>query len=242
MGDYETVMAIAGFLVISHLVLVNGGAGEVFFDIPQGEKPPRLFPEPREGQIKSVDIGDPFYSNNIEFVDSGSLSNPSPAFQSGTVAVLVNESEDGELQYNIPGVQYVEAFSTKNCGGFFGDSGLQVGSGQNTTGFDYVCGVTKANVEESNVNYVNFKFEGDGGGGKTPRLFGFNYSESGQSVSSEDSIGGAFGVIAGFLGAIGEAVTFPLRLWDYFEHFPIYVQLFYGTILAWMVVDIVQIG
>lgn len=239
MGDYETVISIAGFFVISHMVLVVGGGGSVFFDLPEGTTPPQLFPEPAANEIVPVDLeGEVFASENVTFVSSSDLSDP--AFESDTVAVLETGSDSGTLSYNIPGVQYVETYSTDNCGGLLGDSGLQIGSGQDTTTFEYICSVEKANVAEDNVNFIEFKF--DGSGDRTPRLYGLNYSEQVQQVSSQDSLTGSVATIAGFFGAIGEVLTYPLRLWDYFEHFPLYIKLFYGTILAWMAVDILQIG
>lgn len=241
MGSYETVMAIAGFLVVSHLVLVTGGGGEIFFDLPGNTTAPVLFPEPQESEIKDVDLEkDAFDLNNVEFVDSSSLSNPDAAFESDTVAVLTNGSSSGYVSYNLPGVSYVEVESTSNCGGILGDSGVQIGSEQNTSGFDYICGQTVRNVEESNVNFVTFKF--DGSGSRTPRVFSLRWSKSTQATNIADELAGFGGAIVGIFEKIGQLVTYPVRLWDYFKHFPIYMKLFYGTILAWMAVDIIQIG
>ena len=241
MGDYETVISIAAFLVVSHVILVMGGGGQMLFNLPEDTKPPELFPSPAEEEIVSADLkADAFQYENISFVDSSTLSDPDAAYSTDQVAVLEDGTENGFIEYNFAGIQYVEAWSTTNCGGFFGDSGLQIGSGRNTTGYDYICGLTKANVEESNVNFVRFRF--DGSDYRTPRLYNFNWSESTQNLGTEDSVGGALGRIAGFFGALGELISYPVRLWDYFEHFPIYINLFYGALLAWMAVDIVQIG
>lgn len=244
MGDYETVISIAGFFVISWLVLVMGGGGSYIFNLPAGTTPPELFPSPVDSQIQPVDLKeDAFDYENISFVNSSSLSNPSAAYSSDTVVVVENSSSQGYIDYNLPGIKYVETVVTKNCGGFFGDSGVGIGSGQNTTGFDNICNINRNNVEESGVSFVRFRL--DSSDYRTPRVYSFNYSENSQSLGGSTASGGgliSFAALADFFARIGDVVLYPVRLWDYFEHFPIYMRLFYGTLLAWMVVDIAQIG
>ena len=175
MSEYKTLVGIIGFMVISSVVLVTFNGGNVLFNLPAGTQPPQLFPSQSDIGFTTVDLEeDAFSSENITFIDPENTSYTD--WNTDTVAVLEQGKEQGEIVYNTAGVESVEVLSGKDCGGFFGNSRLFIGSGQNTTGYDAICGETFANVEETDANFVVFDFRDNNSGSGDPALYQFSWS------------------------------------------------------------------
>lgn len=234
MGDYETVMAIAGFMIFSFIVLVPAGGASVLFDMPDDQDPPVIIPEQPDIASTQIDLQEDVYlQENITFKDVTELDNPD--YQTGTVAMLENGSDEGRLAYNTPGLQQATILAQKDCGGFLGSSRLFVQDTINESIFGQeLCAETKVTVvNNENANFLDFKFQPPSEGSGEPILYSVEWSAQEEGTS-------LFGFT--FLEQLTDFLSYPIRLWDYFEHFPWYIQLFYGALLAYMIVDIAQIG
>lgn len=234
MGDYETVMAMAAFMIFSFLVLVPGGGAEVLFDIPEDTEPPVLVPQTPDVASQTIDLQEDVYLNeNITFKDTTELDNPD--YDTGTVAVLENGSDSGKLAYNTPGIVTATILSGKECGGFLGTSRLAAQDTLNETVFGLnLCAETNVKIlNNDNANFLAFEFQPPSDGAGEPQLYSVEWSnqEEGNSL-----------VEFTFLEQIVDVLSYPVRLWDYFKYFPWYIKTFYGAILAYMIVDIAQIG
>lgn len=236
MGSYETVISIVSFMIISSFVLIQGGGAEFLFDIPESEKPAVLFPQEAEPGFTTIDLEDEaVVAENITFVENTSnLSNPDAEFDTEKVAVLAGNNDSGRLVYNLPGVEALKTKSAR-CNIFDLDTRVEVdndGSGASQIG---ICGESAFNVNGDNANNIVVEFQPPSGGGNTPRLYELSWS-----IREKNT--GAFSGLIGYVDTVIDFITYPVRLWDYFEHFPFYIQLFYGALLAWMAIDIAQIG
>lgn len=234
MGDYETVMAIAGFMIFSFLVLVPGGGADVLFNIPEDTEPPVLIPEQPDIASQNVDLQEDVYlSENITFKDTTELADPD--YDTGTVAVLENGSDEGRLAYNTPGIVTATILSGKQCGGFIGTSRLSAKDTLNDSIFSLdLCAETKIKVlDNDNANFIDFKFQPPSDGAGEPQLYSLEWS-------AQEENNGLFGFTV--LEQVADVLSYPVRLWDYFEHFPWYIKTFYGALLAYMIADLAQIG
>jgi hypothetical protein len=236
MGDYDVVIGILAFMMFSFMVLVQGGGATVFFPEMGDQEPPRLVPESTDIGITDLELENDVYSSeNITFVDSSDL--PDADYNTSKVAVLENGTDSGRLVYNTAGIEKVETLSGNECGGWLGSSRLRVGfSLQDTSNFENICADSNTNVPDSNsnANFLVFEYQESDQGAGEPQLYDATYS------TNDESDGGVFGFE--ILDTLGNLLAYPVRLWDYLEHFPFFISLFYGGLLAYMVIDILQIG
>lgn len=233
MGDYDAVMAIAAFFVFSYLSLVAGGGASVLFPEMEGERPPQIFPSETDIGYTTLDLeADMFSSENITFVDSSNLQDPD--YDTEKVAILSEGADSGYIIYNTPGAKTITTLTQKDCGGFLSSSRMSL-TAQGVSGSVGLCAetVVKNYFDNQDINAVNVSFESSDQGSGEPQLYQLRWSK----YSESGDLGGG---ILGVIQQAGYITGFPLRLWDYIEHFPFYINLFYGLILTYMLIAIVR--
>lgn len=236
MGDYDVVIGILAFMMFSFMVLVHGGGASVFFPEMGEQEPPQLVPTSTDIGVTDIALDDPYSSENITFVDPSDLTDPD--YNTSTVAVLENGTDTGRLVYNTAGIEMVETLSGKECGGWLGSSRLRVGfSLQDSSNFENICSDSATTIPDSvsNANFLVFEYQASDQGAGEPQLYDATWS-----TNADDSDNGMFSFA--ILDTLGGLLSYPVRLWDYLEHFPFFISLFYGGLLAYMVIDILQIG
>lgn len=249
MSDYDVVIGILAFLIISHLTLVEFGAGEYFFqDVNLTQEQLQSSPQAQSGDPQFFNLRDSQIIDqaNVTNVDSDTLPNSSLDFDTPSVWILENGSEKGYLSYNIPEAKSLEIKTQKES--------ILIGTRtylvEDTYNFNITSTLSQLDQDkvtelrgESSVtltqdsNIVTVVFTPDTGllTSKEPRLYEIKATED------EPTDSGFLG-LGVLIDTIYDIATTPLRFYDALSQFPIYFKIFYSGLIIWMIADILQIG
>lgn len=234
MGDYKVVIGILGFLIFSHLTLVEFQAGEHFFqDVNITEDELTFTPSDPSPQYLNVDLDNPDESANISFVDTDTLNNTD--YDTPQTAVLEDGKDSGYLAYELPEAESVKTKAPRES--ILVDPRTEFSTGDSNRTAD-MRGEDTWIFEQSEDTAV-VKFTEDSGflGQREPRLY-----EITASSNAPDTGVSAIPVIGGLIDVIYGLVSTPLKFWAVFKQFPFYFQVFYGGLIAWLIADILQVG
>lgn len=223
---YKFVASTMALLIFSFLVLAPGygNGSEVFFDMNTTEEDLQVVPESQTFSPERIDLSDTYERNNVEVIDPSNLSNPE--YNTSQAVTLENESESGYVIYKTPDLRYASMLTTSY--GFLEGSNMEgISLDSNFTEIDVIGlnGETDGNTD-TDSEYLKIDFN------DSPAVL---YQVE---TSSTPETGGIESIYQTVLGAL----SFPVRLWVMFSAFPLPVQLFYGAMLTWLVIDIAQIG
>lgn len=223
---YKFVASTMALLIFSFIVLAPGygNGGEVFFDMNISEEELQMVPESETFDPKPIDLSDTYERNNIEVVDPSNLSNPE--YNTSQAVTLDNKSASGYVIYETPNIRYASMLSTKY--GFLQGSNMDgISLDGNFTEIDTTSlnGETDGNTD-SDTQYLKIEFNDD------PAVL---YEVETSETPETGGLNAIYQLIVGIL-------SFPLTLWKMFSAFPLPIQLFYGAMLTWLIVDILQVG
>lgn len=226
--SYRTVSSILAFQIISFMILVPAGGAEVFFDVDMDKSDLSINPEIPDSEPESVDLTETFSDENVSFVDTSSYFNGSQEYNSSVSVVVEEGTGSGNVVYNFPNKERVDLTSS-TCGFLISTSGVSVDfldSQGNSVESSVVCGKSSFNIPDS-AQFVRVDLDSE----EDSVLYDV-------SVADNPDISG-FGSIIVWSQTI---VSFPVNLFSFFLQFPWYVQVFYGGLLSYMVIDIASIG
>lgn len=224
MDDF--VATTLALLIFSFMVLAPGfgNGAEVFFDMEVTAEELQVIPELPQANPEPIDISDTYARENVTVVDTDTLSNPE--FNTSQAVRLENGSSSGFVVYRTPDIAFAEI--TSSTYGFFENSPMEgISLDQNRTEIDVTVlnGETAGNVDPD-TEYLKVEWSN---ADTEDILYEIETSET-QETGLLDSI----------TKTAYNLATFPLRLWEFFTKFPIYVQLFYGGMLSYLVVKIIR--
>lgn len=225
---YKFVASTSALLIFSFLVLspAFGNAGTYLFDMNVSESELQVVPEIPTGSPNRVSLTETFDQSNVTFKDSENVSN-ADYNTSYKVVTLEDNKSSGYVVYKISSVRHVETKGTKyNVFNVLPSMTMEtLDDGFNTIETYYLAGSGSNNVKET-TNYLKFNLEE-----QDDVLYEVRTSD----VKETGVFGKAWAYLVGL-------VTFPITLWELFTQFPNEVQYFYGFMLTWLIVDILQIG
>lgn len=226
MGGYKFIATTMALLIFSFIVLAPGygNGGEVFFDMNVSEEDLQVVPNSQTFNPEPIDLSDTYERNNIEVIDPSNLSDPE--YNTSQAVRLDNTSESGYVVYETPDVQYIKTLTTKY--GFLEGSNMEgISLDGNFTELDPTSlnGETSGNTDDE-TEYLKIEFEND------PAVL---YEVETSQTAETSGLDAIYELIVG-------VVSFPITLWTMFRAFPLPVQLFYGAMLTWVVIEILQVG
>lgn len=227
---YKFFASTLALIIFTYVVLAPGmgEGGEVFVeDWNVSEEDITFTPEQPDASPEAIDLSDTYERENITIIEDEDLEdNNLTDYETERAVVRENGKSSGYVIYNTPGISYLETKTTKT--GFLESSGVSVefldASFDELATFD-TSGEDTGSVD-SETEYIRVNLEED-----KSALYELSYSEF-EPGGIVDTI---YGYIIGFL-------SFPLKLWTVLSQLPLPVQLFYGGMLTWAIIDILQVG
>lgn len=242
MSDYDVVIGILAFLIISHLVLVEFQAGEHFFqDVNITDDQLAFSPDDPTPEFQRVDLdGEAVIAQeNVTLVDTDTLNNTDYP-EEGSAYVLIPGADTGYVDFRLPEARAIEIKTQKVA--FFKATRTDVQfEGDNET--IPIEGVSNFNLEP-NQDQMRIIFRENFGllDLRDPRLYSVDASETQDNQGFLAGIPLIGGLLQGFIDTLYSLISTPIRFWEVFQQFPFYFQVFYGGLVAWMIADILQIG
>lgn len=222
--SYRTVAGISAFLIISFLTMVPGGGSEVLFDVNMSQEDLSIEPNIPDSELQDVDIESAVETENITFVDTENYFNGSQDYNTSKAAVVSEGSTTGKLVYEVSEYERISLLSTQ-AGFLIGDSGVDIQFQPDGTSYG-AAGQSDFNMPDNTQDAV-ITLDDDAGG----VLYSVSLAENEETGALTTSFQWIFSI-----------ASYPLKLWALFSAFPWYIQTFYGMLIAYMVVDILQVG